>query len=138
MCPHEQWGIVRKALAVALALSIQTAAVTAPLVHAHPEEQATDHHHGRMVHMHWAGHDQGHRASGAPQLEAADHDRAVSITAIVAVSGSWFPAPSLTRGVFALFRPAEAGPYRAVQVVRSHDPPRCQSLSSRAPPSLLS
>jgi hypothetical protein len=112
-------------------------ALCAPLVHAHPDDRATEHHAGRTVHTHWAVHAQSHHSSDAPALEDDDHDRAVFLNAFVAVSGSTLPALGLAQGVFDLRIPAERRAHRAVEVVHGHDPPSLRSLSSRAPPTCL-
>lgn len=125
-------------MAIALSLSVQAAGLSAPFVHAHPDDHATAHHGGRAVHTHWAGHAQPHHAPDVPALVTDDHDRAVFLNAFVAVAASVFPAPGVTPGVFALPVPAERGAHRAVEVVHSHDPPPFRSLSSRAPPAFLS
>ena len=124
---------------LALSVALQAAALTAPLVHAHPDDDATDHHRGRTVHSHWAGHhhDDDHR-TGEPELTDADHDRAIFINSFVAVKDVPQQAPALSVRTFEFATPAERRPYRAIEVVRSHDPPIGASLSSRAPPSLLS
>lgn len=131
-------SIVRKAIAVALSLAVQAAALSAPLVHAHPDDYETGHHTGRTVHTHWAGHATSHHPSDAPALEADDHDRAVFLNAFVAVAAAWFSAPGMTPAVCELAVPAERRAHRTADVVRSHDPPLIRSLSSRAPPALLS
>jgi hypothetical protein len=130
--------VVRKVIAVALSLAVQVAALSAPLVHAHPDDHATEHHDGRTVHTHWAGHAQSHHSSAAPDLETSDHDRAVFLDAFVAVAASSLPAHGLTHVLFELPVPPERAAHRVVEIVRSHDPPFFRSLSSRAPPAFLS
>lgn len=124
---------------LALSVALQAGAVTAPLVHEHPDDAATDHHRGRTIHSHWTGHqhDDGPTARG-PSLTEADHDRAVFLDIFVAVREVRAPAPTLSFEPVELSAPAERRPYRAIEVVRSHDPPIGASLSSRAPPSCLS
>ena len=124
---------------LALSVALQAAALTAPLVHEHPDDDATDHHRGRTVHSHWTGHqhDDSHTARG-PALSEADHDRAVFLNSFVAVREVRAPAPALSFETVELSAPAERRPYRAIEVVRSHDPPIGASLSCRAPPSPLS
>ena len=129
---------MRKVIAVALALAVQATAVSAPLVHAHPDEHATPHHAGRAVHTHWAGHGQSHHSSNAPAVGTADHDRAVFLNAFVAVAVSPVPAPGVTPAILDLPVPAERPAHRIFDTARSHDPPFFRSLSSRAPPVFLS
>ena len=124
---------------LALSVALQAAALTAPLVHQHPDDDATDHHRGRTVHSHWTGHqhDEGLTVRG-PALTEADPDRAVFLNSFVAVREVRAPAPALSFETVELSAPAERRPYRAIEVVRSHDPPIGTSLPSRAPPSHLS
>src|SRR5688572_5048114 len=98
---------VRKVIALTLALAVQAAALRAPLVHAHPDDHATEHHEAREVHTHWAGHGTSHESSDQPSLGAADHDRAVFLNAFVAVAASSFPAFGVTHTAFELPVPAE-------------------------------
>jgi hypothetical protein len=125
-------------VAIALSLAIQAAALSAPLVHAHPDDHATEHHGGAEVHSHWGGHHHSQDPSHAPALDATDRDRAVFFSAFVAVAASLFPTQAVTLGVFELPAPPERGPHRVIEIANGHDPPCFRSLSSRAPPSFLS
>jgi hypothetical protein len=129
---------VRSIIAVALALAFEAAALGAPLVHAHPDDHATGHHHGRVVHTHWSGHAQSARHPDTPTVETEDHDRPVFVNAFVAVSPSPPSAAGLTPEIFELPVLPEQAAHRRVDDVRSHDPPCFRSLSSRAPPACLS
>ena len=129
---------MRKVLALALSLAVQAAALSAPLVHAHPDGHATEHHGAREIHTHWAGHSPSHDSSDGPAADAPDHDRAVFLNAFVAVAATSFPIPSVTISVFELPVPRERAPHRVVEIAHGHDPPCLRSLSSRAPPSFLS
>jgi len=129
---------VRRIVAIVLALAVQGAALTGPLVHAHPDDHATDHHSGRAVHTHWAGHPQSPHQSDTPSLETEDQDRAIFIGSFIAVAGTIQSAPAVTHSVFVLPVPVERVAHRGIEVVRSHDPPYVRSLSARAPPALLS
>lgn len=129
---------MRKALAVAVSVAIQLSALSAPLLHVHPDSQTTDHHRGRTVHSHWVEHHPAESVPGTPAIEEADHDRAVFLNVFVARAGSWLPAPGLSLDVFALPAPAERRSSRAIDVVRSHDPPGGRTAPSRAPPTFLS
>lgn len=131
-------NVVRKVIALALSLAVQAAALSAPLVHAHPEDHDTDHHRAREVHTHWAGHGSSHDSPDGPTFDAAEHDRAVFLNAFVAVPRTPSSAPALTLTAFALPVPAERPAHRGIEVVRSHDPPPIRSLPARAPPAFLS
>lgn len=131
-------GRVRKVVAIVLALAVQGAALTGPLVHAHPDDHATDHHSGRTVHTHWAGHPQSRHQGDIPSLATEDHDRAVFLGSFIAVAGTIQSAPAVSHSVFVLPVPVERAAHRGLEVVRSHDPPYVGSLSSRAPPAFLS
>jgi hypothetical protein len=123
--------------AVALAIAVQAAGLSAPLTHAHPDEHTTEHHGGRTVHSHWAGHAQSH-SSETLALEPTDHDRALFLNAFVAVATSSLSTPGLTHDSFELAVPPERAAHQVVETVRSHDPPSIASLSPRAPPAFLS
>lgn len=129
---------LRTAIVVTLSAAIQAAALTAPLVHAHPDDQVTAHHDGPSVHSHWAGHAHPAHPADLPAVGADDHDRAVFLNAFVAASGSHRPIPAVAQAAFELLVPAERAAHRGVEVVRSHDPPFARSLSARAPPAFLS
>jgi hypothetical protein len=131
-------GIVRKVLAVTLSVAILAAGLSAPLVHAHPDDHATEHHQGRAVHTHWEGHAESHHSSDAPALETADHDRAIFLNAFVAVAVAAYPAAAVTPAVVELPVPIERAAHRSVDITHSHDPPFCRSVPSRAPPAFLS
>lgn len=130
--------IVRKALAVALSLAVHAAALSAPLVHAHPDDHATEHHDARAIHTHWAGHTPSRGTSDGPVLGTENHDRAVFLGAFAAVAPSPLYAPGVTHGVFALPALVEGVAHRGVEVAHGHDPPFFRTLPSRAPPALLS
>jgi hypothetical protein len=124
---------LRTAIVVTLSTAVQAAALTAPLVHLHPDDQVTTHHNGRSVHTHWGGHAQSPYPADTPAV-TDDHDRAVFLNAFVAVSGWLMAVPAPAQGIFELLVPPERAAHRGVDVVRSHDPPFARSLSSRAPP----
>jgi hypothetical protein len=132
-------GIVRKVIAVALALALQAAGLSAPLVHAHPDDHETEHHAGRAVHAHWAAHPHapGH-AGDEPALTASDDDRAVFLDAFLAVPVSQMTVSAAAPAVFHLHVAAERAALGGVDVVRSHDPPDRRLLPPRAPPAFLS
>jgi hypothetical protein len=129
---------VQKAIAVVLALGVQAAALTAPLLHAHPDDHATGHHSGRSVHTHWDGHDYSQHPSNDPAINADDHDRAVFLNPFVAVAASPLSAVAVAQQPFEIPVPSERPAHRSVHVAHSHDPPVLGSLQPRAPPTLLS
>lgn len=129
---------MRKVIAIGLSLAVQAAALSAPLVHAHPDDHATEHHGGRAVHTHWAGHTHSTYPSDAPAVATDDDDRAVFLNVFVAVASSMVPDLGITSGVYQVPTPGERAAHRGVDSSHSHDPPLITSLSSRAPPALLS
>jgi uncharacterized membrane protein len=129
---------VRTVLVFVLSLAVQGAALSAPLLHAHPDDHATAHHQGRAVHTHWASHAESLPDSNWPVVGTEDHDRAVFLGTVVAVAVSSWSVPATTVTAFALPVLAERPARRGIEVVRSHDPPYIRSLSTRAPPSFLS
>jgi hypothetical protein len=131
-------GAVRKAAAVAVVFALQGAALSAPFVHAHPDDHATEHHAGRTVHTHWAAHAHPQRSSDEPMFAADDHDRAVFLKAFLAVASAVLSVPAVADDPVELAVPPERSAHRNVEVVHSHDPPVFNSLSPRAPPTFLS
>jgi hypothetical protein len=130
-------SIVRKALSLALAVAIQATGLSAPFVHAHPDEHETSHHAGRTVHSHWADHDQSHHSSDVPAFGTPDHDRAVFLNVFFAVAASTFSPPAVTSAVAQAPVPSERPAHRVVEIAHGHDPPFSSSLPSRAPPAFL-
>lgn len=130
--------VARKAVAVLLLFAVQGAAVGAPLVHAHPEDRVTEHHHGRLVHTHWANHSHPVRSPDIPTLAADDHDRALFLNSFVGVAISVPSVHGVVHRFFELPLPTDLATHRPVEVVHTHDPPCLVSLSSRAPPPSLS
>jgi hypothetical protein len=129
---------VQKVIAVALSVLVQGAALTAPLVHAHPDDHATAHHAGRTVHTHWGGHGHSHplHRSNAPTLDNPDDDRPLFLNALVAVTVVIPATPAAIQASSDLPVPRERVRHRSFDVVRSHDPPSVTRQSPRAPPSL--
>jgi hypothetical protein len=130
--------VVRKAVAVLLLFAVQGAAVGAPLVHAHPDDRVTQHHHGRLVHTHWANHSHRIGSPDVPALTVNDHDRTFFLNFFVGVGVSLLSVHGIVHRFFELPLPADLATHRPVKVVHTHDPPCFGSLSSRAPPSSLS
>lgn len=131
--------VARKAVAVLLLFAVEGAAVGAPLVHAHPDDRGTQHHHGRVVHTHWANH--SHSVAGSsdiPTLTVDDRDRAFFLNFFVGVAISVLSVHGIVPRFFELPLLTNLEPHRPVEVVHTHDPPCLGSLSSRAPPPFLS
>jgi hypothetical protein len=129
---------VRTVIAAVLLVTVQGAALTAPFVHAHPDDHATAHHNGRSVHSHWAGHTHSTDATHLPAFVADDHDRATFLSSFVGVAVSAMATPVVAPQPFALPIPAERRAHRPVSIAHSHDPPTAVALPSRAPPAFLS
>lgn len=129
---------MRKVLSVVLAWSLLAAGLTAPLVHAHPDAHASDHHDGDAVHAHWGGHEHAPRQADEPSLDASNHDRAIYLNPFLAEAGAPLPDPGVMPGVFTLPVPPERTAVRRIEVVRSHDPPARFSTAPRPPPPFLS
>ena len=129
--------VARKAVAVLLLFAVQGAAVGAPLVHAHPDDRVTQHHHGRLVHTHWANHSHP-IVPDVPTLAADDHDRAFFLNSFVGVAISVPSVHGVVHRFFELPLPTDLATHKPVEVVHTHDPPCFGSLSSRAPPPSLS
>lgn len=141
--------MLRKLIAIGLSAALQAAAVGAPLVHAHPDDHATEHHGVGVVHAHVAGHarvQSGPRAQGSGPgcgysnrraLDDADHERAVYLPLFVAVAAPLVPFAAAVVAAVEFPASAESVAHRSVFVVHGHDPPPRPSLPSRAPPPQL-
>ena len=132
--------LVRRVIAVALALAVQIAGLTTPLVHAHPDDHATEHHDSHAVHAHLAVHTRSHHSAEPDDLsvETDDHDRAVYVNGFVAVPVTTFSIPDAIVTTFELPVPVEQAAHLPVDVSHGHDPPARGSQSPRAPPLFLS
>ena len=128
---------MRTALVLVLALALQSAALSLPFVHVHPDEHATEHHHGRTVHTHWHHH-AADTPSDTPTLGGTDDDRALAFGVFVAVTAPPIPDLSPAPGLFVLPVPDVRAAHPSCEVAHGHDPPRSRLLPSRAPPSFLS
>ena len=132
-------SIVRNVIAAVLSLVLTAAGVCAPFVHAHPDDHATAHHDGQAVHVHLAGHHSSARHTGTGRtVEGDDHDRAVYVSAFVAVAVVAFSVPGSVATAVAVPIPAERAAHSPVDVVHTDDPPSLRSVSPRAPPLRLS
>jgi hypothetical protein len=131
-------AVVRKSIAFTLSLAIQVAALSAPLVHAHPDDHATAHHDGNAVHTHWAGHQHQHPRSDGPAITSPDEDRAIFMSVFVAEPTAATRVVAIAQTRFVLLVPTELTAHSSVDVTHGHDPPALHSLPARAPPALLS
>ena len=130
--------MLRKLVAGVLVAAVQAAAVGAPLVHAHLDNHATDHHGARTVHSHFSGHHSSHPPDIGLRVEDNDAERTVFLQLFVAVGVASFGAYPAVGESFEISVPAEAPPRQLLSVVHGHDPPVAKSGPSRAPPASLS
>ena len=124
---------------IGLSMAVQLATLSAPLVHVHPDDHATDHHRAHEVHAHF----ERHAVPARPADETiVDHpeasDRAVFLRLFVGVATAEFDLPAAVPACFALTPPGEGRSMRALYGFHGHDPPFIRSRSSRAPPAFLS
>ena len=129
---------MRRVLAISLSLAVQVAALSAPLVHAHPDEHGTAHHDGKAVHTHWGGHEHASDHRDGPAVSGRDEDRAIFMTLFVAVTTAATRLVAVVETPVVPPVPVELIAHRNVEVTHGHDPPALSSLPSRAPPALPS
>ena len=151
-------GMRRTLTAVGLSLVIPLGSLSVPLVHAHPDELRSDHHHANEIHAHLGGHASFHAshdsvasdnvasdsvasdgvASTGATLDDHDAERTVSLQLFVAVAQASFDVPAAVVTDWFVNSPAEAAAHHPVRVVHGHDPPFVASTGSRAPPAFPS
>ena len=131
----------RRLLAFGLTVAIQAAALSAPLVHAHLDDQHADHHGANRIHAHLGGHGAAHHAEqhSGPAMHAEEvPERAVTMPLFVAAQAEAPMEPAIAATSF----DPPASPVsivgRSFDDVRSHGPPVCPSIAPRAPPHLPS
>jgi hypothetical protein len=129
--------VIRRMLALGLALTVQGGAVCAPFLHAHVDADRDDHH-STAVHAHFSSHAPAHVAHDGVSVEDADRDHAIYLQVFVAVEASVFQPPALPHAVFAPLPVIQRAPRTFVLVTHGHDPPLVHALLSRPPPSVLS
>ena len=136
-------------------MALQVGAFTAPLLHAHPDDDHGDHHSASAVHAHFGGHPHGPANAGHHDYQREDSDvasglrrtadypvvalrdepeRTTRVQIFVAVEASAFTIPALPRARFILAPAPESMMRRRPDVVRSHGPPAARAASPRAPP----
>ena len=134
----------RTLTAVGLSLAIPLGSLSAPLVHAHPDESGSDHHHAHEIHAHVAAHASFHSSThdgvvpGGTGLNNHDAERTVSLQLFVAVAQASFDVPGAVVTALFLNSPAEAAAHHPLRIVHGHDPPFVASTGSRAPPAFPS
>jgi hypothetical protein len=132
----------RTVTALGLSLAIPLGALTAPLVHAHPDA-LTGHHRAHEIHAHVGGHS-SHETShdgvvpDGARLDDHDAERAVSLQWFVAVAPASFDVPAAVVTSPYVDILGEAPAHNPLRIVHGHDPPLIASTGSRAPPVLPS
>jgi hypothetical protein len=131
--------VPRRLAAVGLSLAVLLATQSAPLVHTHPDDDATDHHHAFEVHAHYEGHPTAARPLDESVVDHPDdNDRAVFVRLFVGVVTAGFDLPAAVPALFDVSKPGERRSLRALYGFHGHDPPPVPSRSPRAPPAFLS
>jgi hypothetical protein len=133
----ENGPVIRRILALGLALAVQGGAVCAPFLHAHVDADHDDHH-ATSVHAHFSSHAPAHVQHEGVSIEESDRDHAIYLQVFLAVQASVFQAPALPRAVFAPVPVTARAPRTFVVVSHGHDPPLVHALDSRPPPLFLS
>ena len=138
----------RTLTAVGLSLVIPLGSLSVPLVHAHPDELGSDHHHANEIHAHLGGHASFHTphdnvasdgvAPTGTRLDDHDAERTVSLQLFVAVAQASFDVPAAVATDWFVNSSAEAAAHHPVRVVHGHDPPFVASTGSRGPPAFPS
>jgi hypothetical protein len=130
-------SVIRRILALGLALAVQGGAVCAPFLHAHVDADHDDHD-ATSVHAHVSSHAPAHVQHEGVSVEESDRDHLIYLQVFVAVQASVFQSPALPRAVFAPVPAIERTPRTFVVVSHGHDPPLVHALDSRPPPLSLS
>lgn len=129
--------MIRRVLALGLALAVQSGAVCAPFLHAHVDADHDDHH-STSVHAHLSSHAPAPVEHDGVSVEDADRDHAIYLQVFVAVETSQFQTPVLPRATFTLAPLVTGAPRIFAIVTHGHDPPLVAALDSRPPPLFLS
>jgi hypothetical protein len=133
----ENSRVIRRVLALGLALAVQGGAMCAPFLHAHVDADHDDHH-STSVHAHVSSHAPTPVAHDGVSVEDADRDHAIYLQVFVAVETSQFQTPALPRATFTLAPLITGAPRIFAIVTHGHDPPLVAALDSRPPPLFLS
>jgi hypothetical protein len=129
--------VIRRVLALGLALAVQGGAVCSPFLHAHVDADHDDHH-STSLHAHVSSHVPAPVDHDGVSVEGADRDHAIYLQVFVAVEAPVFQSPALPRATFAPVPVIERAPRSFVLVTHGHDPPLVHALDSRPPPLLQS
>lgn len=138
----------RRLVAVALSTLLLTGGLSAPLVHAHLDDDHGDHHGGHRIHAHLDGHS-SHAAAGrsgihehlrrggparAPRTLGGTTEQATRMDVFVAIAPVAPAVADLPLAAFAL--PCSPASVMRCQPeeVRSHGPPAGAPAEPRAPP----
>jgi hypothetical protein len=131
-------NVSRWLTAAALIVIVQTAAVAAPLLHVHLDDDATGHHHGQVLHAHFDGHDVGTPVRRGPLVDHQDETgRTIAAHIFVAAAAKGFAVPVAACASFMLLVPVARPIGHSPHVCHAHDPPALSLLSPRAPPAIL-
>ena len=130
--------MIRTLTAVGLSVAIPLGALSAPLVHAHPDQHDSDHHRAHEIHAHVSGHASLPTFPDGARLDDHEAERAVSLQLFVAVAQTSFDVPPAAITTWKLGTPAETPAPYSLLIVHGHDPPFIGSLGSRAPPAFPS
>lgn len=131
--------MARRCVAIGLVIAVQLAALSAPLVHAHPDDRATDHHRAREIHAHFDSHATRSHTTGEPALDhPGGDDRAVFVHLFIGVTTPGVALPAVVPVVFDLAEPNTRRSLRPIYGTHGHDPPLLRRSASRAPPPFLS
>lgn len=131
--------VPRRLVAIGLSMAVQLAALSAPLVHAHADDHATDHHRAHEVHAHFERHTTASRTANESTVDRPDDNaRVVFVRTFVGVATAAVDLPAAAPASFELALPGEGRSLRALYGFHGHDPPLIRSRSPRAPPAFLS
>ena len=121
-------------------MALQLAALGAPLLHAHLDDDQDGHHRAARVHAHLGGHATHHTTPGeTPALdENGGGERATGLQLFVAVEPAPLLIPALPESRYAVPAPLESMMRRPPAVAHGHDPPGVRPAASRAPPAFPS
>jgi len=128
--------VFRALVAVSSVVALQLAALGAPLLHAHLDDDPHGHHDAARVHAHLGGHATHHATPrDTPAIDENEGaERATGLQLFVAVEPVPFLIPALPQSRYALPAPLESMMRRPPAVAHSHDPPGVRPATSRAPP----
>ena len=118
-------------------MALQAGALSAPLVHAHPDDHHADHHPANAIHAHLDGHaphSHADASEGRAILAEEAPERAVAMPLFVAEQADTATEPALAESRFGLPSAGDSLMRRRPDDLRSHGPPASPATSPRAPP----